>query len=147
MSKSPEVVIGGSAYDDRGSLSFLNNFQSFTLKRFYFIENYQQGFVRAWHGHQKESKFFICVSGAFKLAAVKLSDPKNPDKNADLICQVLDSRQPRYFFVPAGYANGLMSLTENAKLLVLSDQFLEDAKDDDFRFPYDFWNPWYVEPR
>ena len=44
--------------------------------------------------------------------------------------------------IPAGYANGIKSLEEGSKLIVFSSNNLEDAKEDDYRFPADMWFNW-----
>jgi dTDP-4-dehydrorhamnose 3,5-epimerase-like enzyme len=49
--------------------------------------------------------------------------------------------------IPAGYANGFMTLTESAKVMFLSTSSLEESAGDDFRFDARLWNPWNIEER
>ena len=79
--------------------------------------------------------------------AVKMTDKVSPDKDQEITRVVLDSRKPSALYVPKGYANGFMSLSQNALLLILSSTTLEESQGDDYRFPFDYWNPWQVVPR
>ena len=77
----PKLIQGGIAIDDRGSLSFVNDFDFGGIKRFYMVENHQQGFVRAWHAHKKEMKCVMVVAGSALIGAVKIDDWKNPSRD------------------------------------------------------------------
>ena len=55
---------------------------------------------------------------------------------------MLDAANPAVLEVPAGYANGAMSLLAGTKLLYLSDAALDESLDDDVRFPARLWDPW-----
>lgn len=57
----PQLLKGGLAVDDRGTVSFVNDFNFADVKRFYIVENHKQGFVRAWHAHRNESKYVMVV--------------------------------------------------------------------------------------
>ena len=50
-------------------------------------------------------------------------------------------------FIPAGHANGNMSLTADAKAIFFSTATLEESKDDDIRFDARIWDPWGIEER
>jgi|LakMenE01Jun11ns_1017448.scaffolds.fasta_scaffold9339943_1 dTDP-4-dehydrorhamnose 3,5-epimerase-like enzyme len=143
----PTVIKGGSATDDRGNLSFINNLVVSNFKRFYTVQNHKSGFIRAWHGHLKESKALIVLKGSAIIGAVKMTDTKNPDKSEKVSRFVLTSSSPAAVFVPKGFANGFMTLTEEAIILIFSSSELRDSLEDDFRFEYDYWNPWTIEPR
>ena len=117
----PTILPGGCAVDDRGELSFINGFPLNKFKRFYTVSNHSQGFIRAWHGHMLESKVFFVLNGSILACAVKMSDKVSPDKDQVVERKVLSSKSPSGFFIPAGYANGFMSLTEDAQLIVFSN--------------------------
>jgi len=138
---------GGLAVDDRGTVSFVNDFNFEGVKRFYIVENHKQGFVRAWHGHKKEAKYVSVVKGSAMVCAVKVDDWDNPSKELEVNKFVLSENKPSVLFIPAGYANGFMSLTEDAKLVFYSTSSLEESKGDDFRFDSRLWNPWEIEER
>lgn len=145
--QEPTIIKGGLAVDDRGSVRFINDFNFVGVKRFYLIQNHRQSFVRAWHGHKNEGKYFLCVAGSFVCAAVKIDDWNNPSKEAKVNRFVLSAESPSILAIPPGYANGLMSLSENAKLMVFSSSTLEESLNDDIRFPGRYWDVWAVEER
>jgi dTDP-4-dehydrorhamnose 3,5-epimerase len=144
---APELVDGKKFIDDRGSLSFVNELHIEQFKRFYFIENHVTGFIRAWHGHMFEGKAFIPIQGTFLIGAVKLGENAKQNSGTTPVRHILDSNNPSALLIPPGYANGLKSLTVGAKLMVLSTSSLTESKNDDYRFPYDYWNIWDIENR
>ena len=140
-------VAGGKAFDDRGSLTFINDLDLSQFKRFYIVENHARGFVRAWHGHKKEAKAVVVVSGSALVAAVKVDNWESPSKDLKVERVVLSAEKPAALLIPAGYANGFMTLTESAKVMFLSTSSLEESAGDDFRFEARLWNPWNIEER
>ncbi len=143
----PTLIEGGIAVDDRGSLSFVNPFDFVGVKRFYAITNHRQGFVRAWHGHKKEAKFVYVASGAAIVAAVKIDDWTKPSKDLPVKRYVLSANKPSLLHIPAGYANGFMNLTEDARLFYFSTTTIEESKGDDYRFDSRLWDCWQVVER
>jgi dTDP-4-dehydrorhamnose 3,5-epimerase-like enzyme len=140
-------IPGGKAFDDRGALSFINDLDLSAFKRLYIVENHAQGFVRAWHGHKKEAKAVVVVAGAALVAAVKIDNWDKPSKDLEVQRTVLSSEKPGALLIPAGYANGFMTLTEGAKVMFLSTSSLEESVGDDFRFDAKHWDPWQIEQR
>ncbi len=140
-------IPGGKAFDDRGSLSFINDLDISIFKRFYVVENHVQGFVRAWHGHKQEAKAVVVIAGAALVAAVKIDNWDKPSKDLDVQRVVLSSEKPGALLIPAGYANGFMTLTEGAKVMFLSTSSLDQSAGDDFRFDVNYWDPWKIEAR
>lgn len=148
MCVSKSILLnGGLAVDDRGQVSFVNDFTFEGVKRFYLISNHQQGFVRAWHGHKKESKYVMVVSGAAIVAAVAIDDWQSPSHDLEIHRYVLNTNRPSVLFIPAGYANGFKTLTTDTRVMFFSTATLEESKEDDYRFDADYWNPWDVLPR
>lgn len=140
-------IPGGKAFDDRGSLAFINDLDLSQFKRFYVVENHSMGFVRAWHGHKQESKAVVVVSGSALVAAVKIDNFDSPSKDLSVERTVLSAEKPGALLIPAGYANGFMTLTEGAKVMFFSTSSLEESAGDDFRFDARYWNPWQIEER
>ena len=97
--------------------------------------------------HRKEGKYVSVLRGAAIVAAVRVLDWDNPGKNAKVYRYVLSERSPSVLFVPAGYANGAMSLTDDTMIQYFSTSTLADSKGDDIRIDARFWNPWLVEER
>lgn len=143
----PKLLRGGIGVDDRGEVCFCNDFDFAGVKRFYVVKNHRQGFIRAWHGHKHEAKYVTVVSGAALIAAVKIDDWQNPGKDLPLARYVLSDKQPSVLYIPAGYANGFMNLTDDAALMFFSTSTLEESKGDDYRFDARHWDPWQIEER
>ena len=143
---APRLIQGDIFIDGRGTLSFANEYNFEGIKRFYMIQNHQQGFVRAWHGHKIESKVFFCVDGTFRIGLVPLPDRDKDDSQlVEPQYFFLDSRKPQLLLVPAGYANGTQNLSQLGTLMVFSNKSLAESKSDDYRFPYDYWGDWTIE--
>ena len=129
------IYIGENFTDHRGNLKCINKFNFKNIKRFYHISNHKINFVRAWHGHKKENKFFYVTSGKFLLGQVNLKTNK-------IKKFFLNSEIPQIVHIPNNHANGFMNLTTDASLMVFSDKTLKESLDDDIRFPFDKWNIW-----
>jgi dTDP-4-dehydrorhamnose 3,5-epimerase len=143
----PELIRGGASTDDRGRVYFANDLDLSSFRRLYFVENFAQGTVRAWHAHRHERKWVMAVAGAALACCVEIDDWDSPSPDAEVHRFVLDASSPSILAVPAGYANGAMSLTPDTKLLYFSDASLDDSLDDDVRFPARHWDPWHVAER
>jgi len=147
--KEPNLIQGGLSVDDRGQLTFANTFCFDRVRRFYIVENFSTSTIRAFHGHLKEEKFVLVVSGSAIVAVVYLDDTQRPNPHTKPARFVLSARRPCILHIPGGYANGLRSLEEHTKVLFLSTATLEEAAKDDYRFPHDYWGAdlWNVEFR
>lgn len=145
----PQIIEGGLAVDDRGQTTFANGFDFSGVKRFYLLENFSLSTVRAWHGHLKEAKYVLVVSGSALIATVPMDNTAQPNRSAEVNRFVLSARQPKILFIPAGYANGFRALENNTKIMFLSTSTLEESQGDDYRFPADYWGNqvWAVENR
>jgi dTDP-4-dehydrorhamnose 3,5-epimerase-like enzyme len=78
---------------------------------------------------------------------VKIDDWDQPSKTLEVKRFVISEHSPAVVFVPAGYANGFMSLSEHGKLMFFSSSSLQESLGDDIRFPARHWDPWHVEER
>jgi dTDP-4-dehydrorhamnose 3,5-epimerase len=146
-SEEVRLIAGDLVVDDRGIVRFVNDFDFAGVKRFYIIENHSPGFVRAWHAHRKEAKYFTVVQGAMLICAVRIDDWDHPSAQLPVERFVLSDVRPSILYIPPGFANGIMSLTEHAKLVVFSTLSLKESLADDIRFPARYWDPWHVEER
>ncbi len=113
------------------------------------VENFSTEVVRAFHGHLKEDKFVIVVSGSAIVAAVHLDDPVHPSQRIKPHRFVLSERRPQILQIPAGYANGFRALEAGTKIIFFSTSRVEDSATDDHRFPFDHWGAeiWQVDFR
>jgi dTDP-4-dehydrorhamnose 3,5-epimerase len=143
----PRLIKGGVAVDDRGEVGFVNDFDFTGVKRFYTVCNHRTGFVRAWHGHRHEAKYATVVAGSMLVCCVRVDDWDNPSPNLPVNRFVLSARTPAVLYIPAGHANGFMSLTDEARIVFFSTSTLQESLGDDIRFPARTWNPWTVEER
>lgn len=144
---APRLIEGGRAIDDRGSVSFVNDFDLAGIKRFYVIRNHRQGFVRAWHAHRREAKYVTVLAGAAVVAAVRIDDWEKPSRDAQVDRYVLSAEKPAVLYIPAGFANGFMSLTTDAQLAIFSTSSVEESRGDDIRYEARYWDVWSVEER
>jgi dTDP-4-dehydrorhamnose 3,5-epimerase-like enzyme len=143
----PYLIDGGISIDDRGSVAFVNDFHFEGVKRFYIAANHKSGFVRAWHAHRKEAKYVMVVQGSAIVAAVYIDNWEKPSKSSEIFRYILSSQKPSVLFIPAGYANGFMSLTEDAKLVFYSTSTIEESRNDDIRYDSRYWDAWQVIER
>ena len=86
MDKKIKLIDADIAIDDRGELLFCNNFDMSKIKRFYHITNYNNPFIRAWHGHKIEAKLIKVIKGEFVVGAVKVNDWVS-DEILELCCK------------------------------------------------------------
>ena len=141
------LIEGGVAVDDRGQLAFVNAFGFEGVKRFYAVSNHRSGFVRAWHAHKKEAKYVHLARGSAIIGAVRIDDWDKPSRTLPVERFVLSSAKPSVLFIPAGYANGFMSLTADALLYYFSTSTIDESRGDDIRYDARYWDPWQVEER
>jgi dTDP-4-dehydrorhamnose 3,5-epimerase-like enzyme len=129
------LMPGGISVDDRGSVSFVNDFDFSGVKRFYVVENHRVGFIRAWHGHNYEGKYVFVAKGAALIGAVDM-------KSESIQKYTLSDRNPKILYIPPGYANGFKTLVEDTRIIFYSTSTLQDSLNDDIRFPFDKWDIW-----
>lgn len=134
-----KIIKGGLAVDERGIVTFVNDFNLKNIKRFYQVENFSKETVRAFHGHLKETKYVYVVSGAILLVVVYLDNIKSPSKKNKAKQYVLFSHKPEILYIPPRHANGFKVLENNTRIIFFSTSTLEESKKDDYRYPYDYW--------
>jgi len=147
--KELQLIEGGIAVDDRGSLNFANDFNFYGVKRFYQVQNFSTSTIRAFHGHMNEAKYIYVTKGSAIVAAVKLDNIKSPSKNQEVNRYILSDKHPQILFIPPKYANGFRPLEDDTRIIFFSTSSLEESKGDDYRFPADYWGKeiWEVENR
>ncbi|WP_125722348.1 cupin domain-containing protein [Flavobacterium ustbae] len=136
---SPEVIQGGNFSDHRGTISYVNDFNFDVIERFYIITNSEENPVRAWQGHKLDAKNFYCVSGSFKIHFIKIDNWENPSKDLNIETVLVNEFDSKIVHIPAGYANAVESLEKNSKLISFSTLPLSNVKEDDARYPADYW--------
>lgn len=144
-----EMIKGGIAVDDRGSLRFINDFNFSGVKRFYQIQNHRAGFIRAWHGHQFEGKYFYVAKGSIMLASAPMDEHSHftvGDVSRVSKC-ILSDKNVSIAHIPPKHFNGFKTLEEGTVVLVYSTSTLEESKNDDIRVKWDYWDIWQEDFR
>ena len=144
---SVRLIEGDIAFDDRGSVSFVNGFAFDGVKRFYVVKNHSTAVVRAWHAHHREAKYVSVVQGAAIVGAVKIDDWESPSRDVAPARYVLAGGSPAVLYIPSGYANGFRTLTQNTIIQFFSTSSLEESRGDDTRFDACHWDIWNVTDR
>jgi dTDP-4-dehydrorhamnose 3,5-epimerase len=139
MAHSPLTLKGAAHFDARGSLFFNNPLDLSRFRRMYIIKNSDSQPFRGWHGHEVEEKLFITVVGRIRFGAVRVRDWSNPDPEELVHTANLEASSMDAFFVPGGYANGILSLDPGSEALVMSSSPLSESLIDDYRINANFW--------
>ena len=136
---SPTRIEGANFADQRGEINFFNTFDMREVVRFYEIAPSDTMVIRAWQAHRKEKKWMYCHTGAFLVQLIEIADFDDPAKGLEAKKYILDAKNPTVLEIPGGYANGFKALQSNSKLMVFSNMDLEASKNDDHRYPMDYW--------
>lgn len=135
----PTLIKGGSHTDQRGTISFFNDFYMQQVKRFYYIENAGTQSLRGWRGHKIEQRWFNVCSGAFLVRLIHIDNWETPDQRLPVEEFLLHVKDNMVLHIPAGYASCIQALEDHSKLIVFADYDLEHAKLDDYLFPVDYF--------
>ena len=134
------MLIKGNTYSDkRGRLRFVNDFTFEGVKRFYVITHPDINVIRAWQGHKEETKYFFVVKGIFIINWIYIDNWQQPSKRLDINSKMLAESESEILIIPPGHVNGFKALDIDSTLIVFSDKTLEESKEDDFRFPTEYW--------
>jgi dTDP-4-dehydrorhamnose 3,5-epimerase len=134
------IVQGKTHTDRRGRVRFVNDFKFESIKRFYAITHCDINVIRAWQGHRTETKHFFVAKGVFLVNWIKIDNWKRPSEGLEIQSKTLTDKQSEILIIPPEHANGFKALESNSTLVVFSDKTLQESKEDDFRFPVDYWN-------
>ena len=130
----PELILGGKFEDERGILFYNNDFDTSSIKRVYFIENASTSFERGWQGHKIEERWFIAVFGTIKISLIKIDDWETPSHDLESKTFELNQDEYKVLHVPSGYVSCIQTMTNDARLMVMSNYKLGEIKDE-YRFP------------
>lgn len=134
------LIKGNVFNDERGSVSFVNDFKFSDIERFYIIENSETHPVRAWQGHKLDCKNFYCIAGSFQISYVKIDNWENPSSSLPVTSLILTATTSDVLRIPAGYANAIKSLEKGSRLISFSTLPLDHVKDDDVRYDKNTWD-------
>lgn len=133
------LIKGGVAKDFRGSINFVNDFDMTEIKRFYIIRNIDCDIIRGWRGHRIEQRWFFVISGGFEVNLIQIDDWKSPRKDLEIETLTLNAEENCILHLPVGYATTFKATRQDSELLVFSDFGIENAKNDDYTFPLDYF--------
>lgn len=145
--EKPNIIKGGIHRDERGQITFFNDFDLTDIKRFYVISNNNSPVtnhnqVRAWQGHKIEEKYLYCAVGSFLICTVRIDNWNHPSQNLKPSSFVLDEKISRVLYIPPGYANGIKALRSDSKLIIYSNLSIEESAADTYRFDPSLWYNW-----
>lgn len=126
------LINGEMPKDNRGSVSFVNDFDFKDVKRFYLVENADAHGARGWHGHKKEGKYVFVPEGRATIGVVNMETEKTQ-------WYTLDAKNPQVLYIPPGNYNAARSLRKGTKIMYFSTATLEESLADDFREPLEKW--------
>lgn len=135
----PQIIKGNRHSDNRGNLTFNNDFSILHIKRVYTIENNRLDFVRAWQGHQVEQRWFSAAIGSFIISLIEIDDWEQPSKDLPKVQFILNAENLDILHVPSGFVSAIQALEDHSKLLLFADYDLNEIQDE-FRFPSDYFN-------
>lgn len=139
MSMLPSIIEGGSHTDQRGTITFLNEFDMSQVKRFYIIQHPNTETVRGWRAHKIEQRWFHVTDGSFLIRLVKIDDFSSPSVDLSVTEFELSSKSTEVLHVPVGYASSIQAIEPESKLVVFADYGIENATTDDYIYPVDYF--------
>ncbi|PRD51959.1 WxcM-like domain-containing protein [Sphingobacterium gobiense] len=132
-------IIGGIAKDHRGQIRFVNDFDMSQVKRFYMIKNTDTELIRGWRAHRMEQRWFYVLSGTFALDLIQIDDWENASQELPVEKRILKAEDQQVLHVPVGYGTAFQALESESELLVFADYGIENAKNDDYTWPEDYF--------
>lgn len=134
-----KLLKGNVHKDERGTITYNNEFDASSIKRIYTIENRDTGFVRGWQGHAVEQRWFACVKGSFRISVIAVDSFQKPSKGLPREDFYLEDDALTYLHVPAGCITAIQAEESDSKLLVLADYAMGEIKDE-YRFDIDYFD-------
>lgn len=133
-----ELLEGNRFEDERGIITYNNDFDATKIKRIYTIENHSKDYIRGWQGHKIEQRWFACMKGSFEISVIAVNDFNQPSKNLTIQKYILTDEVLTYLHIPAGCITAIQAKEKDSKLLVLSDYSLGEIKDE-YRYPINYF--------
>ena len=132
-------IIGGIAKDHRGQIRFVNDFDMTQVKRFYIIKNIDTELIRGWRAHRTEQRWFYVLSGSFAVDLIQIDNWENASPELPIEKRILNAEKQQVLHVPVGYGTAFQALERESELLVFADYGIENAKNDDYTWPVDYF--------
>ena len=145
MNLEPKLIHSRHHIDERGKITFFNDFDLKLVRRLYLIDHPNPAVVRAWQAHKLEQKWFYVIGGSFKVVIVQPDDWEHPSNDLKTHEYTLRSEESHVLHIPGGLANGFKALQPNSKMIVFSNFTVEESSNDNFRFNKEMWYDWNNE--
>lgn len=134
-----KIINGGSHTDERGTITFINDFDMQSVKRFYRIKHHDIITVRGWRGHRIEQRWFHVNIGTFKVKLIAVDDWNSPNPRLPQKEFVIKAEDNSVLHIPAGYASAIQATLANSEITVFADYGIDHAQHDDYLFPTDYF--------
>ena len=134
-----DFIQGGIAKDSRGQIRFVNDFDMSLVKRFYIIRNTDLDLIRGWRAHRIEQRWFYVLSGKFSIDVVKIDNWERASRDLSVERIILDTSENRVLNLSCGYGTAFQALEHGSELLVFADHSIENAQNDDYTYPLDYF--------
>ena len=132
------LLEGKKHQDERGIITYNNDFDASKIKRIYTIENDSTDVIRGWQGHKIEQRWFASMIGSFEISVIVIDDFENPSKDLTIQKYLLQDDVLTYLHIPSGCITAIQAKEENSKLLVLADFGLDEISDE-YRYSLDYF--------
>ncbi|MCQ4035396.1 WxcM-like domain-containing protein [Kaistella montana] len=139
MTNNQPQIPGKKHQDERGVITYNNDFDASVVKRIYTIENHSTDFIRGWQGHKVEQRWSACMKGGFEISVIQVDDFESPSKDLEAQKYHLKEGELTYLHVPSGCITAIKATAEDSKLLVLADYLLGEINDE-YRYNLDYFN-------
>jgi len=133
------TIQGGIAKDHRGQIRFVNDFDMSLVRRFYVIKNSDIQLIRGWRAHRIEQRWFYVIAGKFVMDIVKIDDWAQPSRELPVKKIILDSSANCVVHLESGYGTNIQALNPDSELLVFADYNIDNAPNDDYTYPLDYF--------
>ncbi len=132
-------IKGEVVKDHRGQIRFVNDFDMGPVKRFYIIKNADLELIRGWRAHRIEQRWFYVLSGSFAIDIAKIDNWERPSNDLSIERKILNSEDGLVMHMSAGYGTAFQALRPNSELLVFADYNIDNALNDDYTYPLDYF--------
>ncbi len=78
---------------------------------------------------------------------MRIDNWDEPSRDLTVERFVLSANKPSVLCIPAGFANGFMSLTADLKLMYFATSSLQESQSDEFHYDARYWDIWQVQER
>jgi len=135
----PRLIEGSNYLDERGTLSFVNDFSMKEVQRFYVIKHPNTHITRGWRAHKMEQRWFYVTKGAFEIKLIAIDNWEVPNPELAQTVFNLKEESSNVLHVPKGYATCLRALSNDSQVIVYADYDIIHAKNDEYVYPLTYF--------